>query len=222
MTARKRMAYGRRLGIGCPPSESNRLLATLTEQAREFKFDVHGFELINFELQLKHEDFNDFREKNKIYTKEIEEYFKNKKGFAFVEVYDLFIAEPPNFLELSSKRSIFSQPESFMLSASFNSETHRITRVRKPLNGPVRDWLLAVCDYSSCNTDDIVDVDQVYPDAIGEGCNICFNKNHKWFFASDQVPHEALLLKQLDSRPDAADYKSLVPAYPVSLADVNS
>lgn len=60
-------------------------------QEDQFKFDVHGFELINFESQLKHEDFNDFRENNDIYIKEIEAYFKNKMGFAFVEVYDLLI-----------------------------------------------------------------------------------------------------------------------------------
>ncbi|KAK3375562.1 hypothetical protein B0T24DRAFT_616494 [Lasiosphaeria ovina] len=77
--------------------------------------------------------------------------------------------------------------------------------VWKPLNRPVRHWPLAVCDHRSCSTKDIVDVDQVYPDAIGEGCNIYFNENHRWYFVGDQMPNEALLLKQVDSRSDAAD-----------------
>lgn len=77
--------------------------------------------------------------------------------------------------------------------------------VWKPLNGPVRDWPLAVCDYRSCSSKAIVDVDQVYADSVGEGCNIYFNNDHRWYFASDQGPGEVWLMKQLDSDPTAAD-----------------
>jgi hypothetical protein len=78
-------------------------------------------------------------------------------------------------------------------------------RVWKPLNGPVRDWPLAVCDYWTCDSKDIVDVDQVYADSVGEGCNIYFNKEHAWYFASDQTPEEVWIIKQLDSDPSTAD-----------------
>ena len=50
----------------------------------------------------------------------------------------------------------------------------------EPLNGPVKDGPLAVCDYRSCDSSDIVDVDQVYADSIGEGCNIYHDDKPSW------------------------------------------
>jgi hypothetical protein len=58
----------------------------------QFKFDIHGFELIEFNSSLKHDDFNDFRHNNNVYIQEIEDHFKKKMGFAFVEVYDLLVS----------------------------------------------------------------------------------------------------------------------------------
>ncbi|KAB5551391.1 hypothetical protein GE09DRAFT_1223184 [Coniochaeta sp. 2T2.1] len=148
-----------------------------------------------FNSKLKHDDFNDFRDKQEVYTKEIEDFLKRKMGFAFVEVYDLLIRRRTSQFPAAQFQEKHIQP----------IRAVHVGDVWKPLNGPVRDWPLAVCDYRSCSTDDIVDVDQVYPDAIGEGCNIYFNPKHRWYFVSDQMPHEALLLKQMDSRSDAAD-----------------
>lgn len=71
----------------------------------------------------------------------------------------------------------------------------------------MKDWPLAVCDYRSCDSSDIVDVDQVYADSIGEGCNIYYNDKHRWYFASDMMPHEVWIMKQMDSNPNAADCK---------------
>ena len=57
----------------------------------QFKLDVHGFELVKFNSSLKHEEFNDFRDNNNIYIREVEEHFKKTLGFDFVEVYDLLV-----------------------------------------------------------------------------------------------------------------------------------
>ncbi len=64
-----------------------------------------------------------------------------------------------------------------------------------------------MCDYRSCHSKDIVDVAQVYPDCVGEGFNVYFNEGHRWHFVSNQTPQEIWMLKQMDSKLDAADCK---------------
>ena len=60
-------------------------------QEDKFKFDIHGFELIEFRSKLQHDDFNQFHDKQETYKAEVEEFLKKKLGFAFVEVYDLLV-----------------------------------------------------------------------------------------------------------------------------------
>ncbi|KAJ8129683.1 hypothetical protein O1611_g3948 [Lasiodiplodia mahajangana] len=178
----------------------------IRDQQDQFKFDVHGFELIHFESKLKHEDFNDFRENNNIYIKEIEEYFKNNMGFDFVEVCHLLCKIRRRNPQFPGAQF---QEKHIQPIRAVHVDSSRAERVKQALASPTRagiDPNKGRTQMFGCKADDIVDVDQVYPDAIGEGCNIYFNKNHKWFFVSGQMPHEALSLKQLDSRPDAADY----------------
>lgn len=191
----------------------------------QFKLDDVGFELAEFHTVLKYDDFNDFRENSKIYFKEIEEFLKKKLGAQFVEVYDCTIrrrtpdfpaaqfqekhVQPIRAVHVDSSRAERVKQAILSLEKAGIDPTKGRTQmmgVWKPLNGPVRDWPLAVCDYHSCMPNEIVDVDQVYADSIGEGCNLYFSKDHRWYFASDQTPQEAWIIKQLDSDPKAADY----------------
>jgi len=77
-----------------------------------------------------------------------------------------------------------------------------IINVWQPLQGPVRDAPLAVCDAGSANPDDFVASDLIYRDRVGETYAVKYNPNHRWFYAPDMTEDEVWLLKCYDSNRD--------------------
>ncbi|KAJ5950093.1 hypothetical protein N7454_001677 [Penicillium verhagenii] len=189
-----------------------------------FKFNETVFEFAEFRTKLTYEDFGNFEKSSNMYYQEIEEFLKKQCGFTWVEVYDSAIrrrtpefpatqfqekyVQPIRAVHIDSSRTERQKQALKSLSrAGFDPKMGRTVMlgVWRPLKGPIRDWPLAVCDYRSCKPKDIVYVDQVYPDSVGEGCNVFFNKRHEWYFASDMMPHEVWIIKQMDSDPNASD-----------------
>ncbi|PVH93911.1 hypothetical protein DM02DRAFT_603318 [Periconia macrospinosa] len=71
-----------------------------------------------------------------------------------------------------------------------------IVTVWQPLRGPVRDWPIGVCDASSvAHDDDTLASDIVFPDHYTENVQVHYSPKHKWYYVSEQQPHEALLFK---------------------------
>ncbi|KAE8414599.1 hypothetical protein BDV36DRAFT_239050 [Aspergillus pseudocaelatus] len=75
----------------------------------------------------------------------------------------------------------------------------QMINVWKPLRGPLRDWPLALCDYSTLNRDDLVPVDEVHREGILESHSIQYNPSQKWYYLSDQTPNEVLIFRSVDS-----------------------
>jgi hypothetical protein len=70
----------------------------------------------------------------------------------------------------------------------------------KPLFGPLKDWPLALLDYTSINKDrDLVPSDNVYTHIILETYNVLFNEQHRWYYLEDQEPDEVLLFRSFDT-----------------------
>jgi hypothetical protein len=70
----------------------------------------------------------------------------------------------------------------------------------KPLQGPVLDWPLAICDPNS--TDPLLDYDShdnVYADVVRENVMVFHNPRQRWHYLSGQMPSEILLFRQADS-----------------------
>jgi hypothetical protein len=74
--------------------------------------------------------------------------------------------------------------------------------VWRPIRGPVRSMPLAVCDAASVAPDDLVAVDLVYPDRVGEVYNAVHNPAHRWYYVPEMRADEALLFKGYDSKTD--------------------
>lgn len=82
------------------------------------------------------------------------------------------------------------------------------TSVWKPLNGPVEDSPLAVCDYRTVKDEDRVPTDIIFPDYLGETYNFWPNPHHRFYFIDKQLSEEAWMVKCFDSEsvksPDIA------------------
>ena len=77
-----------------------------------------------------------------------------------------------------------------------------IINVWRPLRGPVLDSPLGVCDARSIAPGDLVPSARIYPDRRGEIQAVKFNPEHRWYFFSEMLPEETLLLKCYDSARD--------------------
>jgi hypothetical protein len=80
----------------------------------------------------------------------------------------------------------------------------------RPIVGPVQDNPLALCAASSVAPEDFVETDIRHfgeddldtPRHTGQIYSVRHNPAHQWFYVSDMLPDEFLLLKCYDSRTD--------------------
>ncbi|KAL6713620.1 hypothetical protein ACLMJK_009085 [Lecanora helva] len=72
--------------------------------------------------------------------------------------------------------------------------------VWRPLFGPLQDWPLALCDYSSIDPwRDLEPSDNIYTHLITETYNVYYHPQHRWYFLGDMQPEELLIFKSYDS-----------------------
>lgn len=84
----------------------------------------------------------------------------------------------------------------------------------RPIVGPIQDNPLAVCHARSVSPEDLLDTDIHHfgeddldnPRHRGQIYSVRFNPAHRWYFVSDMLPAEFLLLKNYDSRADVARF----------------
>lgn len=74
-----------------------------------------------------------------------------------------------------------------------------IVNVWRPLFGPVQDVPLAVCDGRSIEERDLIAIDLLYRDRVGENFSFAHNPGHRWYYVPNMQADEALLLKCYDS-----------------------
>lgn len=69
-----------------------------------------------------------------------------------------------------------------------------------PLQGPLKDWPLAVCSATSVDYEaDTMAGDVVDRDAAFENTQVHFNPEQKWYYLPGQMPDELLIFKNADS-----------------------
>ena len=72
--------------------------------------------------------------------------------------------------------------------------------VWRPLFGPLQDWPLGLCDYSSIDPQrDLVPSDNIYTHVVTETYNVYHHHSHRWYFLGDMKPNELLVFKSYDS-----------------------
>jgi hypothetical protein len=77
-----------------------------------------------------------------------------------------------------------------------------VINVWRPIRGPLQDAPLAVSDAGSVRFDDLVPVDLIYRERMGEIYMVKFNPAHRWFYAPRMTSDEVLAFKCFDSADD--------------------
>jgi hypothetical protein len=186
------------------------------EQLNKFSLDTNGFVLTEDQTAVK--DFYDPDEVKSVYYPEVERLIKRVTGAERVVVFD-HIVRNPVLAERGEKGA--RRPAKFVHNDySFKSaprrvrdhlpeEADRLLRNRfaeinvwRAIRGPIESSPLALCDARSLGAEDIVPVDLVYRERVGETLGFLYNPKHRWFYFPRMERNEAILLKCYDSRDD--------------------
>ena len=88
----------------------------------------------------------------------------------------------------------------------------RIINVWKPLAEPVNDHSLAFADSLTLLNEDLISVEHIYPDRTGETYAVAYNPGQKFWYWSNMMKNEALLLHCYDSLDEDLNSASNVGA----------
>jgi hypothetical protein len=75
-----------------------------------------------------------------------------------------------------------------------------------PIRGPVQDWPLALCDASSLNPHALHAGDVVFQDFQTENLLLEHHPEHRWYYVREQMPTQAWVFLQGDSRGRPCQY----------------
>lgn len=77
----------------------------------------------------------------------------------------------------------------------------QIINVWRPIQ-TIRKDPLGVADAISVPDNDLLPVQLIYPDRVGETFTVRPNADHRWYFLREQTPGEVMLIKCFDSKVD--------------------
>lgn len=77
-----------------------------------------------------------------------------------------------------------------------------IVNLWRPIGRPVHRSPLALCDARTIGPDNLVPVDLIYRERIGETYALTFNADQHWYYFPALTPDEAILIKGYDSSED--------------------
>ena len=82
--------------------------------------------------------------------------------------------------------------------------SHRFSQINvwRPITGPVKRSPLAFIDAQSIAAQDLVKIDLVYEDRVGENYHLVHNPDHRWFYFPHMEADEVVLIKGYDSATD--------------------
>jgi hypothetical protein len=184
-------------------------------QAR-LSLDREGFEVIRQPTAVK--DFFDDAEVTRVYYPECERLVKEATGAVRVLAFDYIVRSatrrnagakdvkiPAKGVHNDYTAASGPQRVRDLLPAEAKALLNNrfaIINVWRPVNRPVQESPLAVCDASSIEPADLVSHARIYPDRRGEIQAVRYNAGQRWYFFPRMAPDEAMLLKCYDSAED--------------------
>ena len=178
--------------------------------------DTNGFVLADRESAVK--DFYDSDEVKSAYYPEVERLLKQETGAERVVVFD-HIVRNPALAERGEKGA--RPPAKFVHNDyTFKAAPRRVrdllpeeadrllknpfaeVNVWRAIRGPIESSPLALCDARSLDAEDIVPIDLVYRERVGEIFGFLYNPKQRWYYFPRMERNEAILLKCYDSRDD--------------------
>lgn len=186
------------------------------EQFNKFSLDTNGFVLTEDETAVR--DFYDPDEVKSVYYPEVERLIKRVTGAERVVIFDHIVRNP--VLAARGEKGARGPAKFVHNDYSFKSaprrvrdhlpeEADRLLRNRfaeinvwRAIRGPIESSPLALCDARSLGAGDIVPVDLVYRERVGEIFGFLYNPKHRWYYFPRMERNEAILLKCYDSEDD--------------------
>ncbi|HEV2300343.1 MAG TPA: CmcJ/NvfI family oxidoreductase [Stellaceae bacterium] len=186
--------------------------------ASEIALDKEGFALV--EQRSRVSDFWDDEEVRRVYYPEAERLIAQATGASRVFVFDHVqrrrIAGAPDraaggprqpATRVHVDHTARSGPQRVRDLLGEDAEELLKGRVQvinlwRPIEGPLFDAPLAVCDARSVDPADLVPSDLVYRDRVGETYSVTWNPAHRWYYVPQMRRDEGLLLKCCDSKAD--------------------
>ena len=204
------------------PRQSGKYLAQTVaihdgrEVLSKLSLDTNGFVLTEHETAVK--DFYNPDEVKAVYYPEVERLLKRVTGAERVLIFDHIVRNPV----LAERGEKGARPPAKMVhnDYSFKSAPRRVRdhlpeeadrllgnhyaeiNVWRAIRGPIESWPLALCDARSLGAEDIVPMDLVYRDRVGEILGFLYSPQHRWYYFPRMTPNEAILLKCYDSKDD--------------------
>jgi hypothetical protein len=185
--------------------------------ASSVSLDCEGFDLIRHDTAVK--DFWDDDEVKAVYYPEVESALKQATGADRVFIFDhtrrrripgaedsrTGIRQPVPRVHVDHTAKSGPQRVRDLLpdeAEELLKGRVQVINLWRPIRGPVHDFPLAVCDAGSVRFEDLVPSDLIYPHRVGETYQVLYNPGHRWYYAPEMQPNEALLLKCFDSKTD--------------------
>jgi hypothetical protein len=186
------------------------------EMLNKLSLDTNGFVLTEHETTVK--DFYDPDEVKSVYYPELERLLKRVTGAERVVIFDHIVRNP--LLAERGEKGARSPAKFVHNDYTFKSAPRRVRdllpeeadrllknrfaeiNVWRAIRGPIESSPLALCDARSLRTDDIVPIDLVYRDRVGEIYGFLYNSKHRWYYFPRLERSEPILLKCYDSKED--------------------
>lgn len=204
--------------------------------ARDLSLDDQGFVLTRHVSAVA--DFFDDDEVRAVYYPEIERLVKQATGASKVVIFDHTTridgptnadgkAGPTGVRQVHNDYTVKSGPQRVRDLLEADEAERRLQgrfaqiNVWRPITGPVERAPLALADAQSIAEADLVPVDLVYADRVGEIYHGAYNPDHRWYYFPEMRTDEAILIKGYDSAEDGRARFTLHSAFddPTTPAD---
>ena len=205
--------------------------------ARDLSLDDQGFALTRHDTAV--EDFFDEEEIKHVYYPEMERVVKAATGASRVLVFDhnLRVEGGPDRDNQGVQAPVrmvhndYTAKSGAQRTRDFLGEEEgaaalakrvAVINVWRPIEGPVESAPLALADAQTIAPDELVPLDLVYPDRVGEIYNATYGPNQRWYHVPHMARHEALLIKGYDSKEDGRARFTLHTAFDDPTAPVDA
>ncbi len=186
------------------------------EVLSKLSLDTNGFVLTEHRSAVR--DFYDPDEVKSVYYPEVERLLKQVTGAERVVIFDHIVRNP--LLAERGEKGARSPAKFVHNDYTFKSAPRRVRdllpeeadrllknrfaeiNVWRAIRGPIESSPLALCDGRSLRTEDIVPIDLVYREHVGEIYGFLYNPNHRWYYFPRLERSEPILLKCYDSKDD--------------------
>src|SRR5216683_965837 len=186
------------------------------EELSKLSLDTNGFVLTEDETAIK--DFYDPDEVRSVYYPEVERLLKRTTGAERVLIFDHIVRN--RVLAERGEKEAREPAKMVHNDYTFKSAPRRVRNLLpaeaehllknrfaeinawRAIRGPIESSPLALCDARSLGTEDIVPMDLVYRDRVGEIYGFLHNPKHRWYYFPRLERNEAILLKCYDSMDD--------------------